>query len=103
MRHNLKTIAQNFSLPLRGFIEFALASPNQYGIDEENGIVTTSTFFTDLLVRDFRAEYLPRIGDTFFDSRYKNAIQLEFRRLQALRYILENNLFGKLCQLDRVF
>jgi len=68
MRHNLKQIAQNFRLPLRGFIEFALKNPNKFGIDEENGIVTTSTFWTELLVQEFRVTYLPRIGDTFFDT-----------------------------------
>lgn len=56
MRHNLKTIAQNFRLPLRELIEFARANPTQYGIDEENGIVTTSTLYTDLLVKEFKEE-----------------------------------------------
>lgn len=55
MRHNLKTIAHNFRLPLRELSEFARANPNRYGIDEEHGIVTTTTFFTDLLVKEFRA------------------------------------------------
>lgn len=54
MRHNLKTIAQNFRLPLRDFIEFALDNHDKYGIIDEGGIITTSTWFTDSLVRDFR-------------------------------------------------
>ena len=68
MRHNLKQIAKNERLPLRGFIEFALAHQDQYAIEQVNETVTTGTFWSDQLVRDFRAEYLPRIGDTFFDT-----------------------------------
>lgn len=54
MRHNLKTVAYSFRLPERELIKFALTNPNRYGIDEEHGIVTTSTLFTDLLVKEFR-------------------------------------------------
>jgi len=55
MRHHLKTVASNFSLDAKKLTEFALKNPTHYGIDDDKGFVTTSTWFTKQLVEDFKA------------------------------------------------
>lgn len=56
MRHNLNTIADNYNLNKEKLIEFALKHENynKYGIINENGHITTSTWFTNDLIKDFR-------------------------------------------------
>lgn len=56
MRHHLKIVASNFRLNENELTAFALQNPRKYGIDNENGFVTTSTSFTQSLVEDFRKE-----------------------------------------------
>lgn len=56
MRHHLKIIASNFRIDEEKLTEFALKNPTKYGIDNENGFVTTSTFYTEKLVKDFKSE-----------------------------------------------
>jgi len=59
MRHHLNIIASNYKFDKEKFTEFALKPQNynKYGIINENGFVTTSTFFTDALVFAFKKEY----------------------------------------------
>lgn len=54
MRHHLKIIAKNFNLNQKELEEFALKTPRKYGIDNENGFISTSTFYTIDLVNDFK-------------------------------------------------
>ena len=58
MRHHLNIIASNYNLDKEKFTEFALRKENynKYGIVNETGFITTSTFFSDSLVRDFKKE-----------------------------------------------
>ena len=56
MRHHLKIVASNFRLNENELTEFALKNPRKYGIDNDNGFVTTSTSFTQRLVEDFKEE-----------------------------------------------
>jgi len=59
MRHHLNIIASNYGLDKEKFTEFALKphNYNKYGIINKNGFVTTSTFFSDDLINDFKKEY----------------------------------------------
>jgi len=54
MRHHLKIVARNFQVDQKELEEFALENPKKYGIDNENGFITTSTWWTEDLIRDFR-------------------------------------------------
>ena len=54
MRHHLKIVASNFKLDQKALEDFALKNPCKYGIDNENGFITTSTMFTEELVEDFK-------------------------------------------------
>jgi hypothetical protein len=54
MRHDLIQIAKNFMFNPDQFINFALKNTSVYGIIEENGMVKTSTLFSDKLVSDFQ-------------------------------------------------
>jgi hypothetical protein len=56
MRHHLKIVASNFRLNENELTAFALENPRKYGIDNDNGFVTTSTSFTKSLVDDFKKE-----------------------------------------------
>ncbi len=56
MRHHLKTVAKNFNVNRKELEEFALKNPRKYGIDNENGFITTSTLFTEDLIKDFKNE-----------------------------------------------
>jgi len=60
MRHHLDIIATNYKLDKQKFTEFALKKENydRFGIVNENGFVTTSTFFTDNLVSEFKKQQL---------------------------------------------
>lgn len=54
MRHHLKIVANNFRVNEKELEEFALKNPRKYGIDNENGFITTSTMFTEDLIKDFK-------------------------------------------------
>lgn len=54
MRHHLKIVAKNFQVDQKELEEFALKTPIKYGIDNENGFITTSTLFTEDLIDDFK-------------------------------------------------
>lgn len=55
MRHDINTVARNFMLNRKRFRDFALDNASKYGIDNENGFVTTSTWYTNDLVADFKS------------------------------------------------
>lgn len=55
MRHDINIIASNYKLNKDELRSFALANKSKYGIDDENGFITTSTSFTLDLVTDFKA------------------------------------------------
>jgi len=54
MRHHLKITASNFKIDEQKLTTFALENHRKYGIIDENGFVTTSTWYTDNLVKDFK-------------------------------------------------
>ena len=54
MKHKLTDIAKNFLFNSDKFIDFALANTSVYGIIDKNGTVTTSTLFSDKLVKDYQ-------------------------------------------------
>jgi len=54
MQHDLKVIARNFRFDEKEFVEFALNNKRKYGIVEDVGIITTSTWFSDDLINGFR-------------------------------------------------
>lgn len=55
MRHDINTIARNYMLNRQRFRDFALLNMSKYGIDNENGFITTSTWYTNDLVADFKS------------------------------------------------
>ena len=58
MEHTLNEIATIFSLDEEKLTEFALLPINRhkYGILNEHGVITTTTFFSDSLINDFKKE-----------------------------------------------
>jgi hypothetical protein len=55
MRHDINTIARNYHLDRNRFRDFAQLNQSKYGIDIDNGFMTTSTWYTNDLVADFKA------------------------------------------------
>jgi len=58
MEHTLKEIATIFSLDEEKLTEFALLPIKRHkdGILNEHGVITTTTFFSDSLINDFKKE-----------------------------------------------
>lgn len=56
MQHHLKIIAKNFRLNQKDLEELALKNPRKYGINNNNGFITTTTLFTETLIKDFTNE-----------------------------------------------
>jgi putative heme iron utilization protein len=54
MRHHLKIVAKNFKVDEKELTDFALKNKRKYGIDVEGNFVTTSTMFSEDLVKDFK-------------------------------------------------
>lgn len=57
MRHDINSIARHYKLDKDMFRVFALNNKSKYGIDDKNVFITTSTFYTDDLVNDFKEAY----------------------------------------------
>lgn len=55
MRHDINQIASNFHLNRKRFRDFAQANHNKYGVVIEGSYMTTSTWYTNDLVADFKA------------------------------------------------
>ena len=55
MRHHLNVIASNYQFDKQDFTDFALKDKRKYGIEDEDGFVTTSTLFSDKLIKDYLA------------------------------------------------
>ena len=53
MEHHLKIVAKNFQVDEKELTEFALKNPRRYGIRQEGSYVTTTTLFSQDLLRDF--------------------------------------------------
>ena len=58
MRHHLKIVALNFQISQKELEEFALKNKRKYGIQDENGFITTSTWHTEDLINDFKKQQL---------------------------------------------
>ena len=58
MRHHLKIVAKNAQISQKELEEFALKNKRKYGIQDENGFITTSTLFTNDLINDFKKQQL---------------------------------------------
>jgi hypothetical protein len=58
MIHTLKSISNIFKLDEQKLTEFALNNPIKYGIISESDKYTTSTWFTNNLVKDFKKNEL---------------------------------------------
>lgn len=56
MRHHLKIVARNFNVDQKELELFALENKKKYGIDNDNGFITTSTMYTEELIKDFKNE-----------------------------------------------
>jgi len=56
MRHHLKIVASIFKVNQQDLEDFALKNKRKYGIVDENGFITTSTMFTEELIKDFKNE-----------------------------------------------
>lgn len=56
MRHHLKIVARNFNVDQNKLEIFALENKKKYGIDNDNGFITTSTMYTEELINDFKNE-----------------------------------------------
>ena len=58
MRHHLDIIATNYRLDKKKFTEFALKPENynKFGIINENGFVTTCTWFSNDLIEAFKKQ-----------------------------------------------
>ncbi len=56
MEHHLKIVAKNFELDEIKLTEFALKNPRKYGIEKQDNFVTTTTMFTEDLIKDFQNE-----------------------------------------------
>lgn len=54
MEHHLKIVASNFKLDFVMLQNFALENPRKYGISNVKGFVTTTTLFTEDLVKSFK-------------------------------------------------
>ena len=54
MEHNIKNIAYNHHLNSTALTRFACAFQNKYGILNDNGFVTTTTWFVNDLINDFK-------------------------------------------------
>jgi len=55
MRHDINTIASNFHLNRKRLRNFAKTNANKYGVDVDGSMMTTSTWYTNKLVADFKA------------------------------------------------
>ena len=67
MRHHLKLVAKHFQVDQTELENFALKNKKKYGIDDENGFITTSTTYTEDLIRDFKKEEYPA-GSMFYSA-----------------------------------
>lgn len=56
MRHHLKIVARIFNVNQQELEDFARKNKRKYGIEDENGFITTSTLFTEELIKDFKNE-----------------------------------------------
>lgn len=54
MQHHLKIVAKNFKVNQKELEIFALKNPKKYGIENNNGFITTTTMFTEDLIKDFK-------------------------------------------------
>lgn len=70
MRHHLKIVASNFKVDQKQLENFALKNKKRYGIEDENGFITTSTMYTEDLIRDFKKESY-EIGTRFYSATGK--------------------------------
>jgi len=55
MTHDINQIASNFHLNRKRFKDFALANASKYGVHVEGSLITTTTWYTNDLVADFKA------------------------------------------------
>lgn len=53
MEHHLKIVARNYHLDQKELEEFALQNPKKYGISNVDGFITTTTWYTEDLIKDF--------------------------------------------------
>jgi hypothetical protein len=83
MRHLVSDVAKNFRIDPIALTRFAIRYHNKYGIIAENGKVTTSTSFSDALVKDF---------ETAKEHFYSSLLQIED--------LIGSNVMGWTCNVE---